>query len=47
MRCCDAWNFFANDTVQSITTCDDAKTVKGQGRWYYVIIRGGTVSPHP
>ena len=30
-RCCDAWNFFANDidTVRSITTRDYAKTVKG------------------
>jgi transposase len=29
-RCCDAWNFFANDsdTVRSITTRDYAKTVK-------------------
>lgn len=30
-RCCEAWNFFANDidTVRSITTRDYAKTVKG------------------
>ena len=30
-RCCDAWNFFANDigTVRSITSKDYAKTVKG------------------
>lgn len=30
-RCCDAWNFFANDiaTVQSITNRDYAKAVKG------------------
>ena len=29
-RCCDAWNFFANDTatVRSITTREYAKTVK-------------------
>jgi len=29
-RCCDAWNFFANDieTVQSITSRDYAKEVK-------------------
>ncbi len=30
MRCCDAWNFFANDTdtVRSITTRDYTKAVK-------------------
>ena len=30
-RCCDAWNFFANDiaTVRSITTREYAKAVKG------------------
>jgi len=30
-RCCDAWNFFANDTatVQSITSRDYAKAVNG------------------
>ena len=29
-RCCDAWNFFANDTdaVKSITTREYAKTVR-------------------
>lgn len=35
-RCCDAWNFFANDidTVRSITNRDDAEAVRDQGRWY-------------
>lgn len=40
-RCCDAWNFFANDTatVRSITTREYAKAVKRQGRWYETMRR--------
>ena len=39
-RCCDAWNFFANDsaTVRSITTREYAKTVKGEGRWKHILV---------
>ncbi|WP_313351870.1 hypothetical protein [Paracoccus sp. (in: a-proteobacteria)] len=35
-RCCDAWNFFANDLarVRSIATREYAKMVNAQGRWY-------------
>ena len=40
-RCCEAWNFFANDivTVRSITTREYVRAVKGQGRWFYNIRR--------
>jgi transposase len=36
-RCCEAWNFFANDTtaIRSITSRDYAKAVKSLGRWHY------------
>ncbi len=36
-KCCDAWNFFANDTdvVKSIASQDYAKTVNLWGDWYY------------
>ena len=35
-RCCNAWNFFADDPdrVRSITDRDYAKAVNEQGRWY-------------
>jgi len=35
-RCCEAWNFSANDTatVRSITSREYAKAVRGQGRWH-------------
>ena len=38
-RCCDAWNFFADDQdrVRSITDRDYVKTVSGQGRWYEMV----------
>ena len=49
-RCCDAWNFFANDiaTLRSITGRDYAKAVRVQRRWSYSSTRRASPgTPYP